>query len=137
MVFTYGGPAPSIVPTIESDCTCPPPPAFAPYGGPSTIGCVPVGPDLICTLSPPLPGPCTYQFRVCSGGGVVPVRLRALLGDVNDDGLTNATDRSVIVGVWTGGGYSCKTDLNCDGATNATDRSIVVGVWTSGANCAP
>jgi hypothetical protein len=56
---------------------------------------------------------------------------------VNSDGQVNATDRSVVVGAWTGGGSTCATDLNGDATTNATDRSMVVGAWTGGMNCAP
>jgi len=67
--------------------------------------------------------------------------FRKLLGDVNapafGDGLANATDRSTVVGAWSGSGFSCSTDLNNDGVTNATDRSIMVGSWTSAQNCAP
>ena len=65
------------------------------------------------------------------------IEVRGLVGDVNSDGPVNATDRSVVVGAWTGGGFSCSTDVNGDAATNATDRSIVVGAWTGTQNCAP
>ena len=60
-----------------------------------------------------------------------------LLGDANGDGQVNATDRSLVVGAWTGAGFTCATDLNSDAVTNATDRSMVVGAWTGGQNCAP
>ena len=62
--------------------------------------------------------------------------LRPLLR-VKDDGLTNSTDRSFVVGAWTGSGFSCVTDVSNDGFTNSTDRSMVVGAWTGTENCAP
>ena len=34
-------------------------------------------------------------------------------------------------------GVSCPTDLNGDALTNATDRSLVVGAWTGAQDCAP
>ena len=138
--LSYDGPPTADDPlmVIESDCTCPPPAVFAPYDGPSSVTRERSGSQVILTFTPPLAGPCTYQVTVCSAFGTTEtVRLRALVGDVNDDGQTDATDRSAVVGVWTGSGYTCKSDLNGDGATNATDRSMVVGAWTSGQNCAP
>jgi hypothetical protein len=98
---------------------------------------VPSGNELVCTFAPALASPCTYQFLACSGTGTSAVVIRSLLGDVNADGLTDALDRSGVVAMWTGPGYSCATDLDCSGGTNATDRSIVVSSWTGGQNCAP
>jgi hypothetical protein len=63
--------------------------------------------------------------------------VRGLVGDVNSDGQVNASDRSTIVGAWTGAGFTCATDVDLSGATNAVDRSIVIGAWTGGQNCAP
>jgi hypothetical protein len=53
------------------------------------------------------------------------------------DTKVDAIDRSAVVGVWTGSGYSIPTDINLDGITNAGDRSEVVGAWTGSDNCAP
>jgi hypothetical protein len=98
---------------------------------------------LILTFSPALLNAKTYRIDI--GPTVTSVAgqqvfVRGLIGDANGDGFVNATDRSVVVGAWTGpGGFSCPTDVNNDGLTNATDRSVVVGAWTGGAatNCAP
>jgi hypothetical protein len=65
------------------------------------------------------------------------VEVSGLVGDATSNGQVNAGDRSAIVGVWTGSGFSCATDINGDGQTNAGDRSAVVGAWTSPQNCAP
>ena len=57
----------------------------------------------------------------------------ALLGDVNNDGVVNIADRSIINAFWrTGaaGSFSLRDcDLNCDGVVNVADRSIVNSVW--------
>ena len=45
-------------------------------------------------------------------------------GDVNSDGRVDATDRSIVVGDWTGSGYTMLTDLELGGTTDATDRSL-------------
>jgi hypothetical protein len=84
----------------------------------------------------------TYRLTIGSDVTSIPgqtVEVRGLVGDVNDSGTVNATDRSVVVGAWTGPGFSCQTDLNGSTTTNATDRSVVVGAWTGGLsqNCAP
>jgi len=57
----------------------------------------------------------------------------ALLGDVNNDGVVNVADRSIINAFWqTGwaGDFSLRDcDLNCDGVVNVADRSVVNAVW--------
>ena len=57
----------------------------------------------------------------------------ALLGDVNNDGVVNIADRSIINAFWqTGaaGGFSLRDcDLNCDDTVNITDRSIANAIW--------
>lgn len=126
--------------TLEQ-ATCPAP-AFVPYGGASTgLGRV-LGNELVITFTPGLENARSYLLNldatITSIGGQN-VEVRGLIGDVNSDGSVNATDRSLVVGTWTGGGFSCPTDISNDGQTNATDRSTVVGAWTGGAstNCAP
>ena len=52
-----------------------------------------------------LPNAVTYRFTITGQVTSVldqSVEVRALLGDVTDSGAVNASDRSVIVGVWTG-----------------------------------
>ena len=58
----------------------------------------------------------------------------ALLGDVNNSGSINATDRSIINAFWMlppgSVAFTLRDcDLNCSGAVNSSDRSIVNGVW--------
>ena len=65
------------------------------------------------------------------------LEVRCLKADVNSDGTVDAIDRSVVVGVWTGSGYSPNTDVDLSGRTNATDRSVVVGAWTGDEDCSP
>jgi hypothetical protein len=100
------------------------------------------GSELVLTFNPGLTGPATYRLNMTQSvagftGGALEVR--ALLGDVNGDRRTNATDRSHVVAAWTttGGAFSPTTDLNLDGVVNASDRSLVVAQWTSPVNCAP
>lgn len=134
--FTYDDAAPAVTATIE-EAVCPAPPSYAGYAGASTATCTPSGNDLCCTFAPGLENGRTYRLTVPSGSGTAHIELRGLLGDANCDGSVNATDRSIVVAAWTGGGFTCATDLNGDVATNASDRSVVVGGWTGGQNCAP
>jgi hypothetical protein len=120
-------PAPLAVSLEQSSCAAP---ALVPYSGAATMTCAPSGSDLVCLFAPGLENARTYRITVTWATVTAMVELRGLIGDVNSDGFVNATDRSVVVGAWTGGGFSCPTDVNRDGSTNATDRSIVVGAWT-------
>jgi hypothetical protein len=98
------------------------------------------GNELVLSFAPGLENARTY--RVTVGADVTSisgqfVEITGLLGDLNGDGLVNGTDRSILVGAWTGGGFSCETDVNSDGSSNATDRSVIVGAWTGTEDCAP
>lgn len=57
----------------------------------------------------------------------------ALLGDVNNDGVVNIADRSIINAFWRTGAAGSFTlndcDLNCDGAVNVADRSVANAIW--------
>jgi len=132
-----GEPGPNPVTLEQATCAAP---AYVPYSGLSTSSASVAGNTLVVTFTPGLENARTYKItlnsEVTSVAGQY-VEVGGLVGDVNNDGLVNATDRSVVVGVWTGSGFTCPTDANSDGATNATDRSIVVGSWTSVQNCAP
>jgi hypothetical protein len=133
-----GGPGANPVALEQATCAAP---AYVPYAGASTTSADVAGNELVITFSPGLENARTYRITLDAEVTSIPgqfVEVSGLLGDVNGDGLTNATDRSVVVGVWTGAShFSCPADLNSDAATNAIDRSIVVGSWTSGQNCAP
>ena len=98
------------------------------------------GTDLVLKFGLGLENARTYKFVI--GPDVTSIagqslEVRCLTGDVNDSGKVNAADRSVVVSVWTGAGYSTKTDINLSGRTDGYDRSNVVGAWTSVQNCAP
>jgi len=47
-------------------------------------------------------------------------------GDLNEDGVVNGTDLSLILGFW---GQAGASDLNGDGTTNGADLSIILGGW--------
>ena len=132
-----GGPGANPVAIEQATCAAP---AYVPYSGASTSSATVAGNELVLTFTPGLENARIYRINIgpevtsISGQSV---EVSGLVGDVNSDGLVNATDRSVVVSAWTGGGFSCPTDLTSDGATNATDRSVVVSAWTSGQNCAP
>lgn len=57
----------------------------------------------------------------------------ALLGDVNNDGIVNVADRSIINAFWRAGSAGKFTlrdcDLNCDDIVDVADRSIANAVW--------
>jgi len=57
----------------------------------------------------------------------------ALLGDVNNDGVVNVADRSIMNAFWRTGAAGSFTlrdcDLNCDGTVNVADRSIANAIW--------
>jgi hypothetical protein len=125
--------------TIE-ERVCPPPGSYVPYAGGSSVSGSLAGNELVLSFSPPLENGRTYRLNigpeVTSVGGQS-VEVRGLVGDVDDNGAANASDRGVVVGAWTGGGFTCVTDLDSSGVTNAADRSLVVGAWTGAQNCAP
>jgi hypothetical protein len=57
----------------------------------------------------------------------------ALLGDVNNDGVVNVADRTIINSFWhdgLAGGFTLQDcDINCDGGVNVADRSIANAIW--------
>ena len=115
-------------------------PLFQPYSGMTAITTGGAGNVLILNFDPGLENARAYRFRMSQLVTSLPGQgfdIRGLIADVNSDGAVNATDRSVVVGVWTGSGFTCETDIKLDAQTNATDRSLVIGAWTSGMNTAP
>ncbi len=48
-------------------------------------------------------------------------------GDLNLDGLVDATDLALLLGAW---GTSGTADLNIDGTVDAADLAILLGSWT-------
>ena len=132
-----GGPGANPVTIEQATCAAP---TYAPYSGSAVLTPSLAGNNLVLVFTPGLENARTYRITVNSSVTSIPgqfVEVSGLVGDVNGDGLVNATDRSVVVSAWTGGGFSCPTDLTNDGATNATDRSVVVSAWTGSQNCAP
>lgn len=49
-------------------------------------------------------------------------------GDVNGDGMVNASDLALLLGAWGASGGSA--DLNGDGIVGAADLAILLGAWT-------
>jgi hypothetical protein len=132
-----GGPGSTPVTLDEKTCASP---TYAAYSGSASVSAAVAGNALVLSFAPGLESGRTYRITIGTGVTSIAgqfVEVRGLLADVNSDGQVNATDRSAVVGTWTGSGFSCATDLNGDGLTNATDRSLVVGTWTGGVNCAP
>lgn len=53
-----------------------------------------------------------------------------VLGDLNGDGVVNATDLAMLLGAWGPVGPLPEADLNGDGDVNAADLAILLGAWT-------
>lgn len=60
--------------------------------------------------------------------GVGPVDTSSILGDLNDDGVVNGADLSIMLGDW--GLPGGPADLNQDDVVNGADLSILLGNWT-------
>ena len=126
---------------LEEDATCPSPPSYGPYTGSSVVGAAVAGNELVLTFAPALENARTYRItlgpEVSSIAGQM-LEIRGLLGDVDNSGRTNSTDRSLVVSAWTSpANFSCESDVDGSGRTNSTDRSLAVSSWTSMTNCAP
>ena len=50
-----------------------------------------------------------------------------LLGDINDDGVVDAYDLTLLLDVW--GTNDVYADLNGDGVVNVSDLLILLGNW--------
>jgi hypothetical protein len=132
-----GGPGTNPVSVEQATCAAP---AFAPYSGTATLSATVAGNELVLSFSPGLENARTYSItpgpEVTSIAGQF-VQVRGLLGDATADGLVNGGDRTAIIAVWTGSGFSCVTDVTNDGQTNGGDRTAIIAAWTSSQNCAP
>ncbi|MFM1890559.1 MAG: Dockerin type domain, partial [Planctomycetota bacterium] len=57
--------------------------------------------------------------------------VEAIVGDLNDDGVVNGADLTILLGSW--GACppkgSCIADLNGDGVVNGADLTIQLGNW--------
>jgi hypothetical protein len=93
------------------------------------------GSDLTLKFSPALENAHTY--KLCFGPEVTALEVRGLVGDITGNGFADGGDRTAVIAMWTGAGYSARTDINMDGVTNGGDRSAVVVAWTGPDNCAP
>ena len=51
-----------------------------------------------------------------------------VIGDVNGDGLVNATDLGILLNAW--GSLGGPSDLDQNGVVNAADLAILVNAWT-------
>lgn len=133
-----GGPGDTPVTILEQGVPGAAQEDYATYTGSSTVSAAVESNELVLTFAPGLENARTYKITLgpeISAIAGQSIEVRALFADASSDGRVNATDRSVVVGVWTGSGFSAATDVNRDGATNSTDRSFVVGVWTGSSYC--
>jgi hypothetical protein len=98
------------------------------------------GNELIVSFTPALENARTYRINIDASVSSIAgqfVEVRGLVGDVDNNGQVNGSDRGAVSGVVSAGGFSCSTDLNGNGATNAADRGVAVGAATGVQNCAP
>ncbi len=56
----------------------------------------------------------------------VPSASPALVGDLNQDGVVDAADLTILLGAWS----TADGDLNGDGTTDAADLTILLGAWS-------
>lgn len=89
-------------------------------------------------VSSRLPTLATVTVGLFQSGESVAVSLPApkplpgpLAADLNEDGAVNATDLSILLGLW--GGYCprlCPADLSEDQFVDSADLAILLGAWT-------
>ncbi len=112
---------------------------YVPYSGEALMNAFKQGDTLILSLSSGLENGKHYRVRI--GPDVTSVEnqtveFMVLAGDASADGKVNATDRSVVVGVWTSAsGFSARTDFDLTGRTDSVDRAIAVGQWQGPESC--
>jgi hypothetical protein len=70
-------------------------------------------------------------FADLNGNGVPdPCEVDPCPGDINQSGVVNAVDISMILSSWgTNGGKFPRTDTNQDGIVDAQDLAVVLGGW--------
>jgi hypothetical protein len=88
--------------------------------------------------TPPTPGTGTITlFKPATAGSPaltatvsipVPSAQPTILGDLNDDGIVDGADLSILLGAW---GTDGAADLNNDGVVDAADLSIFLGAWSA------
>lgn len=76
--------------------------------------------------------PVTATSTATTAGVAIPVpsAVPTLLGDLNDDGVVDGADLSILLGAWGTDGSGTGADLNGDGAVDGADLSIFLGAWT-------
>jgi hypothetical protein len=133
LIFHFDCP-PSGMPLLLWDNSCPPPPTFVPYGGASTMTCIPVGNDLSCTFAPPLEDRAAYLFDLSpvTGNAADQFVVRGLAGDVNNSKLVSGADVSSVNANW--GTTNCRANVNEAGNVSGADVSSVNANW---GHCAP
>lgn len=63
-----------------------------------------------------------HSYTTWEGGGG-----DTCIGDLNDDGVINGADLTILLGAW--GTSDPVADLNDDGAVNGADLTILLGAW--------
>jgi hypothetical protein len=134
-----GDPGPNPVLLEAQVCPGGNPQDYSPFAGPAPVAYV-EDHELVLSFWAGLTNARTYRLTL--GPEISSVRcqrieFRNLVGDANGDGRVDGTDRTTIIGTWTGAGFSPVTDINLDGRTSGSDRTVVIGAWTSAQNCAP
>jgi hypothetical protein len=88
--------------------------------------------------TPPTSGVATISlFKPAAGAATatvtipVPSAPPSLIGDLNDDGVVDAADLTILLGAWGTDGQPAGADLNDDGAVDAADLTLLLGAWTA------
>ena len=106
---------------------------LSPCGNPSAGNCcVPTGgpgcSDAACCESVCAVDPfcCNTQWdSICVSGARALCKICAVTGDLNNDGIVDATDLALLLGAW----GTPAGDIDGDGTTNASDLALLLGNW--------
>ncbi|MFO0826705.1 MAG: lectin-like protein [Phycisphaerales bacterium] len=116
---------------VAGACNCPgsalPPPILG--CNDDVLGCS----SFTSSLSVAVTAGNCYKIRVggyqaAQGSGTLTLTCEACVGDINGDGIVNASDLGIFLGAW-GAGAGSPADLDGNGIVNATDLGILLGAW--------
>ncbi|MDZ4753419.1 MAG: dockerin type I domain-containing protein [Phycisphaerae bacterium] len=70
-----------------------------------------------------------YGQAMNPDGSLGPPERETIVGDLDGDGLVNATDLAILLGAW-GSTKGSPADLDGNGAVDAADLAVLLGAWS-------